>query len=198
MDAMRSDDPPSTERRSPELDRVTLVRCRAQNPMAFQAFVVRYERVVFAVLSQMLGRGPHVDDLAQETFLRAYVAFPRFDLDRAPPSRWLLTIATRLALHEKTKRRPVLTETAEAAETTTPETESARRELGEAIESAIAELSKDQRAVFVLAELHDWSLQEIAEALEVPQNTVKTRLFRAREKLRSRLERHHGKRGRHG
>jgi RNA polymerase sigma-70 factor (ECF subfamily) len=195
--AMRSDEASSAGRRYPELDRVTLVRCRAQDPMAFQAFVVRYERAVFAVLSQMLGRGPHVEDLAQETFLRAYVAFPRFDLDRAPPSRWLFTIATRLALNEKARRRPEAMETPEVAETTTPETERARRELGHAIEGAIAQLSTEQRAAFVLAELHDWTLQEIGDALGVPENTVKTRLFRAREQLRLHLARHLP-RGRHG
>jgi RNA polymerase sigma-70 factor (ECF subfamily) len=195
--AMRAEDPPSTDRRPPELDRATLLRCRAQDPIAFQVFVVRYERLVFALLSQMLGRGPHVDDLAQETFLRAYLAFPRFDLDRARPSRWLITIATRLALNEKRRRGPVPGEGPELAETANPESESARHELGRAIERAIALLSEDQRAVFVLAELHDMTLAEIAEALGIPENTVKTRLFRARERLRARLERL-GRGGQHG
>src|SRR3954471_11537393 len=85
-----------------ELDVVTLLRCKAQDPMAFRAFVVRYERPVFALLSRLLGRGPHVEDLAQEAFLRAYRAFPGFDVDAAArPSTWILTIATRLALDEK-------------------------------------------------------------------------------------------------
>ena len=194
--AMKAADPPSADRHPPELDRATLLRCRAQDPIAFQVFVARYERVVFAILSQMLGHGPHVEDLAQETFLRAYRAFPRFDLDRARPSRWLLTIATRLALNEKRRRGPTM-ETPELTEATTPESESARHELGRAIERAIGQLSDEQRAVFVLAELHDLTLVEIAAALGIPTNTVKTRLFRAREQLRGRLERL-AKGGRHG
>src|SRR5882672_6424650 len=85
-----------------EIDRATLARCRAGDAMAFRAFVVRYERPVFALLSRLLGRGTHVEDLAQETFLRAYKAFASFDVDAASkPSSWILTIATRLALDAK-------------------------------------------------------------------------------------------------
>jgi RNA polymerase sigma-70 factor (ECF subfamily) len=171
------------------VDRATLVRCRTQDPVAFQAFVVRYERLVFAVLSQMLGRGPHVEDLAQETFLRAYLAFPRFDLDRARPSRWVLTIATRLALNETRRGRRASEDPAEPTHDANPEAESLRNELGRAIERAIAQLPDDQRAVFVLAELHDLTLAEIASTLDVPVGTVKSRLLRAREELRGRLER---------
>ena len=173
--------------RRPELDRALLLRCRDRDPTAFQAFVVRYERLVFAVLSQMLGHGPHVEDLAQETFLRAYRAFPRFDPDGAPPSRWLLTIAARLALNEKKRGSSRARATLEPPESVDPETERGRHELGRAIERAIAQLSDEQRAVFVLAELHDLTLAEIARALEVPENTVKTMLFRALEQLRARL-----------
>src|SRR6187401_2455804 len=90
----------------PPLDGAVVARCRAQDPMAFRAFVVRYERMVFALLSRMLGHGPEVEDLAQEAFVRAYRAFPKFDLNGpAKPSTWLLTIATRLALDARKKKR---------------------------------------------------------------------------------------------
>src|SRR3954471_5738975 len=105
--AMSAGFPRSRERSSPApLDAAVLARCRAQDPMAFRAFVVRYERMVFALLSRMLGHGPEVEDLAQETFVRAYRAFPEFDLaGAAKPSTWLLTIATRLALDARKKKR---------------------------------------------------------------------------------------------
>jgi RNA polymerase sigma-70 factor (ECF subfamily) len=173
-----------------EVDLATLTRCRAQDPVAFQAFVTRYERLVFAVLSQMLGHGSHVEDLAQEAFLRAYLAFPRFDPGGPRPSRWLLTIATRLAVNDgkrRGRRAPSADPAPEPATWTTPESESVRGELGRAIERAIAELPADRRAVFVLAELHDLPLAEIALVLGIPENTVKTRLFRARERLRALL-----------
>jgi RNA polymerase sigma-70 factor, ECF subfamily len=175
-----------------EVDRRTLVACKSQDPDAFRTFVLVYERAVFALLSRVLGRGPHVQDLAQETFLRAYRAFPRFDLDaRARPSTWLLTIAVRLALNAKkrlSRAAPLsLVAAAELAHDGTPELEGARRELGRAIAAAAAELSDDQRAAFVLAQFHGLSIAEIAEALDIPENTVKTRLFRARSHLRARL-----------
>ncbi len=174
-----------------EIDRAVLLRCKARDPIALRAFVVRYERPVFALLSRMLGRGPHVEDLAQETFLRAFRALSGFDVDRdAGPSTWLLTIATRLALDVR-KRRSVrlepLGDAGDVADASTPETERARHELGRAIERAAAELSDDQRAAFVLAEFHGLSIAEIAAAIEAPEATVKTRLFRARQHMQRRL-----------
>jgi RNA polymerase sigma-70 factor, ECF subfamily len=172
-----------------EIDRATLVRCKAQDPMAFRAFVVRYERAVFALLSRLLGRGPHVEDLAQEAFLRAFRAFPGFDVDAAArPSTWILTIATRLALDEKRRPQlPVGEIAADAQAPADPEREWQRAEIGRAIARAAAALPEEQRAVFVLAEFHDLSMGEIGEALGVAEATVKTRLFRARERLRELL-----------
>jgi hypothetical protein len=84
---LRSGDPPARREAEPELDRATLLLCRARDKAAFRAFVVHYQRAVFACLSRMLGRGPHVDDLAQEVFLRAYRAMPAFDVERRPAIR---------------------------------------------------------------------------------------------------------------
>src|SRR5688572_32626070 len=156
----------------PLLDGAVLARCRAQDPMAFRAFVVRYQRMVFALLSRMLGHGPEVEDLAQETFVRAYRAFPDFDPNgAAKPSTWLLTIATRLAIDTKKKKRFAqgsMTDAENVAGTSTPELAVARRELGEVITEAAAALPDDQRAALILAEIHGLSIAEIAAALEVP------------------------------
>lgn len=193
--------PRSREGNSPApLDAGVLARCCAQDKVAFRAFVVRYERMVFALLSRMLGRGPEVEDLAQETFVRAYRAFPAFDLaGAAKPSTWLLTIATRLALDAKRSRALVslvplaadaavpIAAAAHVSAATDPEAEHGRRELGRAIARAAATLSDDQRAVFVLSEFHDLSHAEIARAVGSTEATVKTRLFRAREHMRARL-----------
>jgi RNA polymerase sigma-70 factor (ECF subfamily) len=187
-------DPPGggASNRSVELDRATLVRCKAHDPMAFRAFIVRYERPVFALLSRILGRRPDLEDLAQETFLRAFRAFPAFDVDGAArASTWLLTIATRLALDLRKRRSTAEKSFAVAPELVgdaTPETERERRALGRAIETAAAQLSDDLRAAFVLAEFHGLSMAEIARALDVPEATAKTRLFRAREAMRAALK----------
>lgn len=172
-------------------DRALLLACRAQEPAAFRAFVGRYERMVFALLSRMLGRAPEVEDLAQETFVRAYRAFPGFDPDGAASvSTWLLTIATRLALDSRKRRRldtDPLDDGVSRGDGATPERSLERRELGVALERAAMALPDDQRAALLLAEVHGLSIVDIAAALEVPENTAKTRLFRAREKMRAAL-----------
>jgi RNA polymerase sigma-70 factor (ECF subfamily) len=172
-----------------ELDPATLARARSGDPMAFRAFVVRYERPVFALLSRMLGSGHQVEDLAQETFLRAFRALPAFDPEGpARTSTWLLTIATRLALDAKKKKRPEPVARELASESSSPERLARQRELRAAIARAIEALPDDQRAAFVLTEFHDFSLKDVADALGAPTATIKTRLFRAREKLARALE----------
>ena len=89
-----------------ELETETLEACRTGDPKALRRFVVRYEPVVFAFLSRTLGPGPHVEDLAQEVFLKAFRAVTRFVPDGpARASTWLLTIATRVAIDARKRKR---------------------------------------------------------------------------------------------
>lgn len=178
--------------RSDDLDPMTIELCRAGQPWAVEQFVSRYQNVVFAFLSRTLGPGPHIEDLAQEVFLRACRALPRFEPDGAARlSTWLLTIASHVAIDARRKRlvpvRP-LGAGREIADPTTPETERRRAEIGHAIAEAAAQLPDDQRDAFVLAELHGLEMKEIGRVLGIPENTAKTRIHRAREKLRVLLE----------
>jgi RNA polymerase sigma-70 factor (ECF subfamily) len=147
--------------------------------------------MVFAFISRSLGQGSHVEDLAQETFIRACDALPRFDDSRAPRvSTWLLTIASRLVIDARRKRRlPTVPIDADVAAPSahTPETERRRKEIGQGLARAAGELCDDQRDVFILAEFHGLDTREIASVFSIPENTVKTRLFRARERLRALL-----------
>jgi len=175
-----------------EVDDATLAGCRMGDPAALRVFVGRYQELVFAFLSRSVGRGPHVEDLAQEVFLRACRALPRFDpAGSARPSTWLLTIATRLVVDAR-RRRAVPTSTLDtdvpSPATGTPETERRRLEIGRALEAAAAELSPDHRDVFLLAEFHGLDTREIAGVVGVPEGTVRTRLFRARAHLRALLK----------
>jgi RNA polymerase sigma-70 factor (ECF subfamily) len=170
-----------------EIDGAILEGCRAGDPAALRAFVTRYEHMVFAFLSRALGAGPHLEDFAQEVFIRACRALRGFDVaGKARLSTWLLTIASRVAIDARRKRRVPTTslDVAMATVLQTPETEGRRMEIGRALQRAAAELSDDQRDAFVLAEFHGLDMGEIAAVLGVPENTVKTRLFRARERLR--------------
>lgn len=178
-----------------ELESALLVRCQTGEPAALRAFVEHHQRAVFALLSRIVGRSPEVEDLAQETFLRALRALPSFDIGGAARlSTWLLTIATRLALDvcRKRARRQRWFLPGEVVSASTPEHEMQLSELRCAIASAVGELPVDQRAAFVLAEFHGFALADIATALQVPTSTVKTRLFRARAKLSRALAHHRG------
>jgi RNA polymerase sigma-70 factor (ECF subfamily) len=171
-----------------EVDSSTLEGCRAGDPSALRSFVDCYKDRVFAFLSRTLGAGPHIEDLAQEVFIRACRALPSFDsAGSARVSTWLLTIARRIAIDARRKHRAVapfdraLDCTASPA---TPETERRRSEIAQALQRAAADLPDDQRDVFILAEFHELEMSEVASVLGIPENTAKTRLFRARQRLR--------------
>ncbi len=173
----------------PPGERAKIERLCRRDPLAFQAFVVEHQRAVFGLFSRMLGRGPHVQDLAQETFLRAYRALPDFDPNGpAKVGTWLTTIATRLALDERKRRRRLPdSETEEPSHARTPLHEHETGQLRAAIERAARALPDDQCAVLVLTEVQGLSHAEVAEVLGVPEATVKTRAYRAREKMKEAL-----------
>ena len=178
------------ELRRAELDDVTLARAQRGDEAAWRALVERYQGPVFALLSRMLAPGARrhlVEDLAQETFLRAFRALAGFD--RAASGRlssWLLTIATRLALDELRRRRPpeeVLQAGLQVAGTGTPD----HRLVAEVVTRAVAALSPDHRAVILLREVFGLEYDEIAAALAISVGTVRSRLSRARAELRTAL-----------
>jgi len=173
-----------------ELDEVSLARARKGDRAALAAFVRRYERPVYALVGRMLvGRGDEVEDVAQDVFVRALQALPRFDpRGRARLSTWLLTIATRRCID--VLRRPRAVPVAEVPEVLAPSTEAevGARLLRQRIELAMADLPADQRAVLVLRAYHDLDYAEVARAVDVSVGTVKSRLSRARAALRSTLE----------
>ncbi len=175
-----------------EVSAAILERCRRGDRQALEHFVITYQNLVFAFLSRMVGRGPHVEDLAQEVFIRAHRALPRFELrPDARVSTWLLKIAVRLVQDSRKKRRPQLVPLCDDTmgdDRGHPEKAHRRREIARAFERAAAQLSDEHRMVFVLADFHGLSMASIAETVGIPENTVKTRLFRARERLRELLQ----------
>ncbi len=166
-----------------EVDEVTLAGAKRGNPRACTKLVENYEVAVFALLGRMLnprGLGSEIEDIAQETFTRAFAALPRFDPQGpAKLSTWLLCIASRLAIREIERRRPI----GEPAE---PAVAGPHRRVEAAadLRRAIACLTADQQAALVLREFHGLSDAEIGEALGLEANAVKARVFRARARLR--------------
>lgn len=188
-----------------ELDEVSLALARRGDRGGCTRFVAFYERLVFAAIGRILGPGTpraHVEELAQDAFLRALRALPRFDPHGpAKVSTWLLTIATRVALSDRGRKR-IRTEPLELA--TGPAGGSVERAWGRALEGALdrpfdrwdarrqieqaaAELTPQQRAVFVLRDVHGLTETETAAALDLDVAAAKSRLFRARARLRRAL-----------
>jgi len=173
-----------------ELDDVTLARAQRGDESAWRALVERYQRPVFALLSRMLSpvaRRDLVEDLAQDTFLRAFRALASFD--RAASGRlssWLLTIATRLALDELRRRR-VPAEALQPVHFQAAAPAGPDRRLLAGLTRAVEALSPDHRAVILLREVHGLDYEEIAAALAISVGTVRSRLSRARAELRTAL-----------
>ena len=176
-----------------EIDDLVVLRAQQGDAAACRTLVRMHQRRVLGQLRAMLapvGRGGLVEDLAQETFLRAFRALPRFRGDgRASLATWLVTIATRVALNELRRRPPhtecldTVTESVRVGQAAVIE----RHASAQAIERAIADLSPAYRGAFLLRELHGLDYGEIAEVLEIDVGTVKSRLSRARAKLREAL-----------
>lgn len=183
--------PPSSPGRE-EIDPATLQLAQAGDVVALEQFIRHYQRAVFAFLSRALGQRVDVEDLAQEVFVRAYRALPRFELrSEARVSTWLLQIAVRL-LQDARKKRSAVTVPLQIHHAPpghdTPETERQRHELARSIERAAAQLPTEQRVVLILAEFHGLDMQEIALVTETPLNTVKTRLWRARNQMKELMQ----------
>lgn len=178
-----------------EFDPAALRRAQRGRPAALRAVVDHHAPAVYSVLSRILGPAGHasyVDDLAQETMVRVVGALPRFVPDGpAKLSTWVLTIATRLALQHLQRRRPTVVD----AELSTlrspagnPEAEFTAAELRARVQAVVAEMSPEVRAAFVLADAHGMSPAEVAEALEIPAATARTRIHRARGRIRAALD----------
>ena len=174
-----------------ELDRATLEQARARDPMAMRAFVVRYERAVFALLSRMQGAGRtwrtwrRRPSSGRSARCRASIPTGRHGRRRGcsrSPCAWRSTPAEEYGLPAT-----ALDAGLRVVDPKTPETERARRELGVSIARAAASLSDDMRAAFVLADVHGFTMLEVAEALGIPESTAKTRLHRARQHMRDAL-----------
>jgi len=151
--------------------------------------VQRFHRPVYRFCWRLL-RSPEAEDLAQDTFVRAFVHFERFDPER-PVLPWLIAIARRLCL-DRLRRRTVMAR-AETLPGTgpsapSPEGEASRREQLARLERALDDLDEGPRGAIVLFHIEELSYRDIAAALEVPMGTVMTWLHRGRAQLRRALD----------
>lgn len=169
-------------------DVAVIERVLAGDAAAFRVLVERYQRRVFGFARRFLTQTTDCEDVAQEVFLSAYRNLASYRAERARFSTWLLALARNKCLNLLTKRGPAPVGgdvvVPEPIDPRTPETALAEAELHARLDACLATLPLEQKTVFVLAELHDLSLAEIGRIEEVSVGTVKSRLSRARSKLR--------------
>ena len=189
---------------SADSDALLVDRVKQGDVRAFEMLVVKYQRRIERLIGRMVRDVDLVQDIAQETFIRAYRAMPQFRGDSAFYT-WLYRIAVNTAKKSLVdlKRDLLVTESARAGrdedgdETSrveneltdgeTPEALMASKQIAAAVNSAIEDLSDDLRQAIVLREIEGLSYEEIAEAMNCPIGTVRSRIFRAREAIAQRL-----------
>lgn len=165
---------------------------------SFNQLVVRWERPIYALAYRVIGREEDARDVAQETFLRAFRALKGFK-GQAKFSSWLYRITLNLCRDwiRREKRTPLaqapegidLIELAgEGTVSESIEELVGRRELGRAVSKAMAMLPEEQRTAIILKEYHGLTFQEIAELLDCPLSTVKTRLYQGLSVVRKQLQ----------
>lgn len=179
------------------MDDQWLVEQSAQrNTNAFKLLVLRYQRMVFHYLRNFMLPAQVQEDLAQETFLRAYRSIAGFDHEKgATFSTWLITIARNLAIKEKAKikrRRDQpgrFMEEMICGDEKSPQEILERRRLKFRIHDAISRLPEKFHTAVVLSYFDELSLAEIAQLEGCSTGTVKSRVFRGKQILRQILER---------
>ena len=182
-------------------DRELVRRAQKEDKEAFEELVRRHQARVFAVAGGILRNKEDVEDIAQQVFLKAYFSLKRFD-QRAAFSTWLykITVNECWDLLRKRKVRPLLYEadlseeqarqygaSEERAEQAQDVSE--RLEKRQELERLLDCLEERDRTMLVLKEVQGFSVEEIAEVLGINGNTVKVRLFRARQRITERLRR---------
>ena len=167
---------------------------------SFNQLVVRWERPIYALAYRTLGREEEARDVVQEAFLRAFRGLRGFK-GQAKFSSWLYRITLNLCRDwiRRERRAPLVqapegTDAVDLADdrvAAEPSVEDlvAQREMSAAVARAMADLPEEQRAAILLKEYHGLTFQEIADMLDCPLSTVKTRLYQGLSVLRRRLER---------
>ena len=165
---------------------------RRRDPVAFAALVDRHQAVVLGLCQSMGLRGADIDDAAAEVFASVFRALPGFQA-RSAVGTWVYRIACRTIAKVRARNRrsagaelPV--EQLDANQPS-PLENSETAEMHGRLWDAVAELDEREAMAIEMYYRRDWPVEQISDALQCPQGTVKTLLFRAREKLRGKLTR---------
>jgi RNA polymerase sigma-70 factor (ECF subfamily) len=183
-----------------EVDQQLVVRAQHGDQKAFGLLVSKYQRKLARLLSRLIRDPAEVEDVAQETFIKAYRALGNFRGDSAFYT-WLYRIGINTAknyLVSQGRRAPTRTEfDSEEAEgfeegellrdNNTPERMLLSKQIGETVNSAMEALPEELRTAITLREIEGMSYEDIAKMMDCPIGTVRSRIFRAREAVAEKL-----------
>jgi RNA polymerase sigma-70 factor, ECF subfamily len=160
---------------------------------SFEILVRRHQKTTFNLIYRFVGDYDEATETAQEVFLSAYKSIQQFRGD-ASFSTWLYRIAfnhastRRQSLHNKLKREVALDDTVILVDGgADPAASAERREIQQCVQQALNSLDRDDAQIILLRDLQDVRYEDIAQTLDVPVGTVKSRLHRARQALRASL-----------
>jgi RNA polymerase sigma-70 factor (ECF subfamily) len=163
---------------------------------AYESLIEDHQTSVFNVCYRILGNRQDAEDLTQEAFLRAYRQLSRYDASR-PFGPWIRTLAANLCYNHLKKKQPKSVPLEDERDTIldkpsrNPETILEGSQESQQLYQAIWKLSKIQRLALELRHFQDLSYQEMAQAMDLPLNTVRSHLYRARQNLAEILEENH-------
>lgn len=183
-----------------QADAKLVERVQQGDKRAFDLLVLKYQRKIQRLLSRMLREQNDIDDVMQEAFIKAYRALPQFRGESAFYT-WLYRIAINTARNwiASQGRRPSTpgqnqTEDGETfdqidnlTDNNTPESVLASHEVARAVQAAIDQLPAELRSAIMLREIDGLSYEEIAQTMDCPIGTVRSRIFRAREAIAAKL-----------
>ncbi|GBU15768.1 RNA polymerase sigma factor [Polaromonas sp.] len=200
---MSTDLPPLLIEKPVDSDALLVERAVAGDQKAFELLVIKYQRRIQRLIARMVRDVDLVEDIAQETFIRAYRALAQFR-GEAQFYTWLYRIAVNTAKKAlmDLKRNPTVSENAykssdddetsplenELTTSETPEAVLASKEIAQIINEAMDALPEELRQAITLREIEGLSYEEISEAMACPIGTVRSRIFRAREAISQRIK----------
>lgn len=175
-------------------DALQLEKVARGDPKAIGVLYQRHHKRVFHFIQRFVNDPQIAEDLANDVFIEVWQKAPTYE-GRSKVSSWLLGVARYKALSEMRKRKPVHSKSEEILdsledEADDPEMASQKRDKGAAIKRCMASLSRDHRVILELIYYHEKSIEEVAEILDIPKNTVKTRTFHARKQLSEKMTAH--------
>lgn len=183
-----------------EIDQLLVERAQRGDKHAFELLVAKYQRKLARLLSRFIRDAAEVEDVSQEAFIKAYRALPSFRGESAFYT-WLYRIGINTAknyLVAQGRRAPTVTvydnEEAEGFEdgdelrdVNTPENALMSKEIAQTVNSAVEALPEELRTAITLREIEGLSYEDIAEVMNCPIGTVRSRIFRAREAISGKL-----------